>query len=65
MKKSDVLSGRTPHGGKREGAGRKVGGNAYGESTKLIRIPLSMVSEIEDMLAMRRAGDRFFVHEET
>lgn len=37
-------------GGKREGAGRKPGTSLYGEPTKPMRIPLSLVAEVEKML---------------
>lgn len=40
------------HGGKREGSGRKKGSNHYGEPTKPIRIPLSMVEPLNDFLEM-------------
>ena len=38
------------HGGKRENAGRRVGSNAYGESTTPIRVPQSQVMQIKDFL---------------
>jgi DNA polymerase V len=38
------------HGGKRKGAGRPKGRNAYGEATAPIRIPLSRISEIKAFL---------------
>ena len=38
-------------GGRREGAGRPVGRNTYGESTKPIRIPLSRISDVKAFLA--------------
>ena len=34
------------HGGKREGAGRPRGRNAYGEATRPIRIPLSRITDV-------------------
>lgn len=37
-------------GGKREGAGRPPGRNAYGEATKPIRIPLSKVDAVKTFL---------------
>lgn len=37
-------------GGKREGAGRPKGLNQYGESTKPIRIPLSYVDAVKDLI---------------
>ena len=39
-------------GGKRTGAGRKVGSNAYFEPTKPIRIPLSIVEPLSNFLEM-------------
>lgn len=38
------------HGGKRNGAGRPAGRNAYGEATKPIRIPLSRITEVQTFL---------------
>jgi len=38
-------------GGVRAGAGRPKGRNAYGETTKPIRIPLSMIEPIESLLS--------------
>ena len=38
------------HGGKRDGAGRPKGRNAYGEATKPIRIPISRVAEVMTFL---------------
>lgn len=38
------------HGGVRSGAGRKPGSNAYGESTKAIRVPLSTLPEVQALL---------------
>jgi len=40
-------------GGSRPGAGRKKGSSVYGESTKAIRVPESMVSEVKSMLIHR------------
>ena len=37
-------------GGKRNGAGRPVGKNIYGEATKPIRIPISRIEEIKELL---------------
>ncbi len=42
------------HGGVRTGAGRKKGSSVYGETTKAIRVPESMVSEIQKMLNQRK-----------
>jgi len=41
-------------GGSRPGAGRKKGSSAYGETTKAIRVPESMVSEVKAMLSHRK-----------
>jgi len=43
------------HGGKRPGAGRKAGSSPYGESTKVMRIPQSVASVVEDVLAAHKA----------
>ncbi len=40
-----------PRGGARPGAGRKPGSNDYGESTRAIRVPISLYPEIQAMLA--------------
>lgn len=37
-------------GGTRPGAGRKIGSSPYGENTKLMRIPESVVSAVKDVL---------------
>jgi DNA polymerase V len=37
-------------GGKREGAGRKIGSGTYGEATTVMRVPKSAVEEIKQML---------------
>jgi len=42
------------HGGTRVGAGRKKGSSVYGESTKAIRVPESMLSEVKIMLNQRK-----------
>ena len=42
-------------GGARPGAGRKPGSNVYGESTRAIRIPLSLYPEIQALLASQKA----------
>lgn len=42
------------HGGSRTGSGRKKGSSAYGESTKAIRVPESMLPVIKDLLAQRK-----------
>ena len=53
MKQPDLkLSTR---GGTRPGAGRKIGSSPYGENTKLMRIPESVVSAVQDVLASCKA----------
>jgi len=42
------------HGGSRSGAGRKKGSSVYGETTKAIRVPESMVAEVKVMLNQRK-----------
>lgn len=37
-------------GGARKGAGRPIGTNRYGEPTKAMRIPISLIAEIEKRL---------------
>ena len=44
-----------PRGGPRPGAGRKPGSNEYGESTRAIRIPVSLYPEIQSLLADLKA----------
>jgi len=41
-------------GGSRAGAGRKKGSSVYGETTKAIRVPESMVPEVKFMLSQRK-----------
>jgi len=41
-------------GGARAGAGRKKGSSVYGESTKAIRIPESMIPEVKTLLTQRK-----------
>lgn len=41
-------------GGARFGAGRKKGSSVYGETTKAIRIPESMISKVRFMLEVRK-----------
>ncbi len=36
----------TPHGGKRKGAGRPKGQGRFGEATKPVRIPLSLLGDV-------------------
>ncbi len=42
------------HGGSRIGAGRKKGSSIYGESTKAIRVPESLLPEVKAMLKIRQ-----------
>jgi len=42
-------------GGARTGAGRKVGSSPYGENTKIMRIPESIVDTVGDILAACKA----------
>lgn len=49
-------------GGLRPGAGRKIGSSPYGENTKLMRIPESVVSTVQDVLVAckaKRLEERF------
>lgn len=41
------------HGGKRDGAGRKPGSGKYGESTTAVRIPDSLLSEVEEFIRLK------------
>ncbi len=41
-------------GGARAGAGRKKGSSVYGESTKAIRVPESMIPQVKSMLQLRQ-----------
>ena len=41
-------------GGTRPGAGRKKGSSAYGESTRAVRVPESMLPEVKTMLQIRQ-----------
>jgi len=41
-------------GGARLGAGRKKGSSVYGETTKAIRVPESMIPEVKIMLSQRK-----------
>ncbi len=42
------------HGGVRTGAGRKKGSSVYGETTKAIRVPESMITDVQTMLDQRK-----------
>jgi len=45
---------RSKRGGTRTGAGRKKGSSAYGETTKAVRVPESMIPEVKLMLNNRK-----------
>jgi len=45
---------KTGRGGARPGAGRKKGSSVYGETTKAIRVPESMLPEVKSMLSLRQ-----------
>jgi len=45
---------KNKHGGSRLRAGRKKGSSVYGETTKAIRVPESMVFEVKAMLSQRK-----------
>jgi len=48
----DLQASTKKHGGKRLGAGRKPGSGKYGESTAVIRVPQSEVSNVRDFLGV-------------
>jgi DNA polymerase V len=50
-----IINMKKQHGGKRPGAGRKAGSSPYGESTKVMRVPQSVASVVEDVLAAHKA----------
>ena len=41
---------KNQRGGVRKGAGRKKGSGLYAESTKVVRIPISRISEVKSFL---------------
>ena len=45
---------QSKQGGARKGAGRKKGSSVYGESTKAIRVPESMLADVKLMLNMQK-----------
>lgn len=47
-----------PRGGKREGAGRPVGSGKYGEPTRAIRIPQSLVGSVFELLSDYEQGNK-------
>ncbi len=52
--KKATMPTSTTQGGARPGAGRKKGSNAYGESTRAIRVPESLVPAVKTLLDDRR-----------
>lgn len=50
------------HGGARLNAGRKKGSSAYGETTKAIRVPESLVPAIQHLLDTRKQSFEQFVN---
>lgn len=44
----------TNHGGKRDGAGRKSGSGKYGEPTKALRVPASLVKDVKDFIQVKK-----------
>jgi DNA polymerase V len=56
-------STQSKRGGARTGAGRKKGSSAYGETTKAIRVPESMLPDVKLMLNKRKKNfDSFNAH---
>jgi len=49
---SDKINSK--RGGARAGAGRKKGSSVYGETTRAIRVPESMIPELKAMLGLRK-----------
>lgn len=45
----------SPRGGFRIGAGRKPGSNEYGESTRVIRVPVSLYADLQTLLNRLKA----------
>ena len=45
---------KNSHGGFRNNAGRKKGSSVYGESTKAVRIPESLIPDIQNLLEQRK-----------
>lgn len=43
------------HGGKRHGAGRKYGTGKYGEATKPVRVPVSLIDDVRRFIDVRIA----------
>ncbi|OQK17566.1 DNA polymerase V [Methyloprofundus sedimenti] len=53
---SDTVNSK--RGGARSGAGRKKGSSVYGESTRAIRVPESMLPELKVVLGLRKQKAR-------
>jgi DNA polymerase V len=49
-----VIAIKKSRGGFRNNAGRKKGSSVYGESTKAIRVPESLIPAIQDVLELRK-----------
>ena len=49
-----MVDDRTKHGGARAGAGRKKGSSAYGEPTKAVRIPESLLATVTELLDYKK-----------
>ena len=45
-----MIEKKNTHGGARKGAGRKMGSGRFGEPTQVMRIPVSKIGEIKEML---------------
>lgn len=52
--KDDAQAGPSTHGGKRVGAGRPKGQGRYGEPTRPLRVPESLVPDVQDLLSLYR-----------
>jgi hypothetical protein len=48
-------------GGRREGAGRPKGSGRYGEPTASVRVPLSLVAEVEKLISDKTHMKRVFM----
>lgn len=46
-----------PRGGPREGAGRKPWGGKFGEATQSVRVPVSLVDKIPEILVLYEKQD--------
>jgi len=49
-----MSDGENTHGGSRIGAGRKKGSSAYGEPTKVLRVPESLVTTVTQLLDYKK-----------